>query len=129
MVTSATTTSASQPKLLAAGCASITGIAILANPRIIPASKTIVLDVQLYLGPTDEDLLIGSLRYFNSANLNFDDEPNLYVIYATVSTQITIRLNTNKLNFSLLDENPKPVYQFQVIGHFWITLLSATYVG
>jgi len=86
MATTATTTLASQPKLLAAGWASITGIAILANPRIIPASKTIVLDVQLYLGPTDQDLLIGSLRYFNSANLSFDDGPNLYVIYATVST-------------------------------------------
>ena len=68
MVGTTTTTTPSQPKLVAAGWASITGIAILANPRMIPASKTIVFDAQLYLGPTDEDLLIGSLRYFNSTN-------------------------------------------------------------
>jgi hypothetical protein len=88
MVGTTTTTTPSQPKLVAAGWASITGIAILANPRMIPASKTIVFDAQLYLGPTDEDLLIGSLRYFNSTNFSFDDGPSFYVIYATVSTHI-----------------------------------------
>ncbi len=116
----------SQPKLVATGRASITGIAILANPRMISASKTIVLDAQLYLGPTDEDLLIGSLRYFNSTNSSFDDGPNFYVILATVSTQVIICLNVNESIFSLLDENPKPMFQFQVIGHLWITPLLVT---
>lgn len=74
-----------RPKLSAAGWAFITGLAILANPRVVPSSKTVVIDAQLYLGPTDEDLVIGSLRYFNSANLTFDDGPNLYAITATVN--------------------------------------------
>jgi hypothetical protein len=111
MITTATgTTSAFQPKLSAAGYASVTGLAILANPRIIRASKTIILDVQIYLGPTDQDLLLGSFRYFNSTNLTFDDGPNLYVIHAKVSTQIIICLHTSKWIFSLLDENPRPIY-------------------
>jgi hypothetical protein len=42
----------------------------------------------LYLGPTDDDLLIGSLRYFNSTNITFDESPHLYVIHATVSYHI-----------------------------------------
>ena len=99
MVTSATsTTPASQPKLSAAGSASVTGLAILANPRTLRYSKTIVIDVQLYLGPTDEDLLIGSLRYFNSTDMSFDaDAPNLYVIHAKVSiVQITVCLHASK---------------------------------
>lgn len=73
------------PNLSATGWAFITGLAILANPRIAPGSKTVVIDTQLYLGPMDEDLIIGSLRYFNSANSIFDDGPNLYAINATVS--------------------------------------------
>jgi len=130
MSTTATTTSASQPKLLAAGWTSVTGIAILANPRSIPKlPQTIVLDVQLYLGPTDDDLLIGSLRYYNQANLSFDDGPNLYIIFATVSAQIVIRLNINRSIFSLLDEIPKPMCQFQAVDRFRITPLSVTYSG
>ena len=83
MVTTATSTSA--PKLSAAGRTSLNGLAILANPRSIPASKTIVIDAQLYLGSAGQDLLIGSLRYFNSTDTIFDDEPCLYFVSATVS--------------------------------------------
>lgn len=88
MVNTSTSTSASpsQPKPSAAGWASLTGLAILANPRSISASKTIVLDAQVFLGPTDSDLLIGSLRYFNSTDHTFNDEPHLYSINATVSS-------------------------------------------
>jgi Na+-transporting NADH:ubiquinone oxidoreductase subunit NqrB len=82
--TSTPTASLSQPKPSAAGWASLTALAILANPRGI--SKTIVLDAQVFLGPTDSDLLIGSLRYFNSNDHTFDDEPHLYSITATVSS-------------------------------------------
>jgi hypothetical protein len=100
-----------------AASASISGLAILANPRILPASRTIVLDVQIYLGPTDEDLLIGSLRFFNSTNLSFDDGPSLYFIYMTVSARIIIPLSINKSIFSSLDENPRPMCQFQATEH------------
>jgi len=129
MVIAATTTSASQPKLLAAGRTFVSALAILANPRILFASKTIVLDVQIYLGPADQDLLIGSLRYFNSDNLSFDDGPHLYLIHATVSTQIYYRLNINQLIFSSLDENPRLMCQFQVTEQFWTTPSSVTYSG
>jgi hypothetical protein len=91
-----TSTSASQPKPSAPGFAFVTGLAILANPRAISASKTIVLDVQIYLGPTDKDLLIGTFRYFNLVNATFDDGPSLYQIGATVSillVSITIYIN------------------------------------
>jgi hypothetical protein len=113
MVTTTTsTTSASQSKLSAAGHAFVTGIAILANPRKLRSSKTFVLDAQFYLesvDPIDQKPLLGSLRYFNSTNLSFDDEPNLYVIYAKVSTQIIICLHTNRWIVSLLDKNLRPI--------------------
>ena len=115
-------TSASQPKPSAAGSADVTGIAILANPRIIPGSKTIVFDAQLYLEPTDQDLLIGSLRYFNSANLTFDE-----VFYYRDSEYIIAYFLNPKLSFSLLDENPRPMCQFRAAEHFWITPSSVTY--
>jgi hypothetical protein len=85
MVNTPTSTSASQPKSSAASWASVIGLAILANPHGISGSKTIALDAQLYLGLTDQDLLIGSLCYFNSKNHTFEDAPNLYSIVATVS--------------------------------------------
>jgi hypothetical protein len=85
MVNTSTSTSASQAKPSVAGLVYVAGLAILANPRGFSGSKTIALDVQLYLGPTDQDLLIGSLRYFNLANVVFEDGPNLYAIGATVS--------------------------------------------
>ncbi len=75
-----------QPKHPAPGWAIIMGLAILAHPRKVRGSKTIIVDAQFYLGPTDQDLIIGSLRYFNSKDLIFGDGPNSYVINATVST-------------------------------------------
>ena len=71
----------------ASGFASITGVIGLANPRILPGTKTIVLDAQIYLGEGVDGprFLIGSLRYFNSDNLTFDDSAQLYSIYSTVS--------------------------------------------
>ena len=120
-------TSASQPKLSAAGCATVTGLAILANARIIRASNTIVLDVQLYLGPTDQDLLIGSLRYFNKKNSRFDDRPNMYIILATVNTHIIICLHIINSVFSSPDENPRPIYRFQAVDHCRITPLLVIY--
>ena len=90
-----TSTSASHPKLSAAGSAHVTGLTILANPRRIHASKTIVFDAQLYLGPTCQDLLIGSLRYFNSADLSFEDRPSFYTINATVSVLPSVSTSIN----------------------------------
>ena len=95
MVTSARSSPPSQSKLSAAGSAYLTGLAILANPHRIPASNTIVFDTQLYLGPTPQDMLIGSLRYFNSANLSFEDGPDLYYINTTVSILLSASSSLN----------------------------------
>lgn len=108
MATSAN--SSSQSKLSAAGSAYLTGLALLANPRRIPASNTFVFDTQLYLGPpTPQDMLIGSLHYYNSANLGF------------------ICFLVSKLIFSLLDEYPLRMCQFQAAENFCITILLVTY--
>jgi hypothetical protein len=127
MVITANSSSASQPKLSAAGSAHVMGLAILANPRRIPVSKTIVFDTQLYLGPTCQDILIGSLRYFNSADLSFEDGPELYCINSTVSIISIIYFLINKLSFSLLDEVPLLMCRFQATEHFRITHSSVTY--
>ncbi|KAJ7118403.1 hypothetical protein C8R43DRAFT_901581 [Mycena crocata] len=52
--------------------ASITAVAVLENPRVIPKTKTIVFDAQIYLG-SSEPALISSLRYFNTENANFPE--------------------------------------------------------
>ncbi|KAJ7086409.1 hypothetical protein B0H15DRAFT_986551 [Mycena belliarum] len=48
------------------------GIAVLENPRVIPKSKTVVFDAQLFL-PSSEPALIGTLRYFNDHNIQLPD--------------------------------------------------------
>lgn len=117
-------------KLLAAGSAFVVGLAILANPRAVRMTTLLVLDGQFYLGPTDQDVLIGSLRYYNSFNLSFDDKPALYFVYTTVRTQIIICFwYTNKSLFSLLYEDPTPMCQFQATEHLGITPLLVTYSG
>jgi hypothetical protein len=98
---SASTSASQPPKLSAIGRATITGLAILANPRI-HASKILVFDAQFYLGPTDEDFILGSLRYFNQDNSSFDDEACLYFVQATVSIRFIICLLISKSVFSLL---------------------------
>lgn len=98
MATSATSASASHSRLSVPGSATLAGLVILANPRRI--SKTIVFDAQLYLGPGNHDMLIGSLRYFNSDDLAFSDEPGLYVIHSTVSLSLFISTFTNNIQFA-----------------------------
>ena len=67
------------------GLASLTAIAALGNPRLIPKSKTVILDAQIYVGSPFCEFLIGALRFFNSSNIQFSEEPSLYSIHATVS--------------------------------------------
>ncbi|KAJ6514152.1 hypothetical protein DFH09DRAFT_1333102 [Mycena vulgaris] len=52
--------------------ASLNAIAVLENPRLIPKTKSIVFDAQIYLG-SGEPALIASLRYFNADNREFAD--------------------------------------------------------
>ncbi|KAJ3502532.1 hypothetical protein NLJ89_g8846 [Agrocybe chaxingu] len=61
-------------------------VAILANPHVAkPGSKTIMFDVQIYVGPNDDNILLGALRYFNLNNDSFPLETNLYQIHTTFS--------------------------------------------
>ncbi|KAF8161842.1 hypothetical protein BJ912DRAFT_865427 [Pholiota molesta] len=69
--------------LPATGLAAISVIAGLANPHMLPSTKTIIFDTQLFL--ESNCVLLGSLRYFNAHNKSFSDSASLYVIYATVS--------------------------------------------
>ncbi|KAJ7879270.1 hypothetical protein B0H14DRAFT_3435152 [Mycena olivaceomarginata] len=52
--------------------ASLTAIAVLENPRLIPKSKFIVFDAQIYLG-SSEPILIMSVHYFNTEKTEFAD--------------------------------------------------------
>ncbi|KAF8881068.1 hypothetical protein BD779DRAFT_1473537 [Infundibulicybe gibba] len=67
--------------------ASITGLAILANPCQIPKSKTFLFDAQLYIGSISGsgEAIIGTLRYFNGSDTMFSEQPRLYVICATLA--------------------------------------------
>ncbi|KAJ7217387.1 hypothetical protein C8J57DRAFT_1095875 [Mycena rebaudengoi] len=58
---------------------SITAIAILENPRVIPKMKTTVLNAQIFLG-SSEPALICNLHYFNANNIVFKDIPEAFVI-------------------------------------------------
>lgn len=62
--------------------ATITGIAVFENPRMIERTKVIVVDAQMYLG-ADTSLSL-ALRYFNQNDLCFD-EMGLYFVHASVS--------------------------------------------
>ncbi|KAJ7710859.1 hypothetical protein B0H17DRAFT_1190539 [Mycena rosella] len=52
--------------------ASFNALAVLENPRVIPKTKTVVFDAQVYLGSAEPALIV-SLRYFNANNQNFPD--------------------------------------------------------
>lgn len=73
------------PRLLMTS-ANIFGLAILENPRSesgAPANrKGVVFDAQFYLGPGH--VAVGCLRYFNDADIAFD-EGGTYFVCATVS--------------------------------------------
>jgi hypothetical protein len=121
-----TSTSAPQPpKLSAGGRAIISSLVILANPRMLPASKYLVLDAQFYLGSMDQGLIMGSLRYFNSDNATFDEEPSLYFVHTSVSICFMICFLIHNVS-SLLDENQRLMYLFLATERIWIISLLVT---
>ncbi|KAK7006874.1 hypothetical protein R3P38DRAFT_3600787 [Favolaschia claudopus] len=61
---------------------SISSLAALENPRAIPSTKFILFDAQIYLG-SSEPAFVGSLRYFNEDNLEFE-KVACYVTYVIV---------------------------------------------
>ncbi|KAF8202111.1 hypothetical protein BJ912DRAFT_920518 [Pholiota molesta] len=103
------------------GFASFTAIAGLGNPRGIHKSKTLIFDAQLYVGP--EHLLLGSLHYFNTSNIEFEDTVRLYFVYVTfarnqIGTEVYPSMNRNAVDYDLVGDiqwmsdigPPQPLY-------------------
>ena len=69
------------------GHATLSAVAAIGNPRYPPSSsKKLILDAQIYLGTTTEQLT-GVVSYFNVANLNVGlNDVALYHIECTVSS-------------------------------------------
>ncbi|KAJ7198416.1 hypothetical protein B0H12DRAFT_1244851 [Mycena haematopus] len=67
------------------------GVAVLENPRVIPKSKTVVFDGQLFL-PSIEPALIGSFRYFNADDLTLPEvgcySVNIRVAHPTPTVEV-----------------------------------------
>ncbi|KAJ3831309.1 hypothetical protein F5878DRAFT_676255, partial [Lentinula raphanica] len=69
------------------GCATISGIAVLENPRY-ENSQTLLFDAHFFFydEPTSTNLHLALLRYFNIDNLSFDtEEPFKCFIVANVA--------------------------------------------
>ncbi len=96
-----TSTSASQPpKLSAAGWTTITVLAILANPRIVPASRTFVLDAQFYVGPTNvhEGNTSGSQAHLDLPTFTIDPCKRPYVKVTGVAMELSKDQATFEVN-------------------------------
>ncbi|KAJ7177789.1 hypothetical protein C8R46DRAFT_1212520 [Mycena filopes] len=76
--------------------ASIIGVAVLENPRLIPKSKFVVFDAQIFLG-SSEPALITSLRYFNTKNIEFADVSAYSVVIHPARTSPTIEVYSQEL--------------------------------
>lgn len=72
------------------GHTTLSAVAAIGNPRYPPSSsKKLVLDAQIYLGSTSEQL-IGVVSYFNLSNLTFGlNDVALYHIECTVRISFT----------------------------------------
>ncbi|KAJ6582487.1 hypothetical protein DFH09DRAFT_1309433 [Mycena vulgaris] len=76
--------------------ASLTAIAVLENPRLIPKSKFIVFDTQIYLG-SSEPVFIAPLRYFNSDDAEFADISCYSIIIEPARASSTIEIYSQGL--------------------------------
>ena len=84
------------------GYATITAVAVLANPRNLPGSKKkIILDAEIFVGGEKCETLLSALSFFNKSNMNFEHNGiAVYLIYSTVSS---FHLILFKLLSSLVD--------------------------
>ena len=78
------------------GLASLEAIVLLLNPRVIAKTRTVVFDMQLYIGPTTTDVLIGCVRYFNESGDSFDD---VALYHATTTVRHLLAFCNNNLYF------------------------------
>ncbi|KAL4266730.1 RPA43 OB domain-containing protein [Pleurotus pulmonarius] len=97
--------------------ATITGLAVLENPRIYDTkqSNSISFDAQFYLAP--HVTLVARLRYYNAKGDHFDPMGQYIVCSTIAKTQASTKLGS-------LDTNPE---QFHVVGDIiWLIRVSAT---
>lgn len=68
---------------LPSGMATLTGIAVLENPRKLESDKSVYFDAQIFCEDRDGPGIIACLRYFNIRDYIFDDM-GAYFITANV---------------------------------------------
>lgn len=68
---------------LPSGLATLTGIAVLENPRKLESDKSVYFDAQIFCEDRDGPGIIACLRYFNVRDTIFD-EMGAYFITANV---------------------------------------------
>jgi hypothetical protein len=57
------------------GLSTFSGLAIVGQSGALSKSKTVILDVEIFLGAKKNWTLLGSLRFFNANNIRFSDFP------------------------------------------------------
>lgn len=80
-----TTTASTSSDSALGGHVTLSGIAAIGNPRHVTSStKKLLLDAQIYLGATSEEIT-GIVSYFNHSNMTFGlNDVALYHIESTV---------------------------------------------
>ncbi|KAJ7246064.1 hypothetical protein C8J57DRAFT_1241848 [Mycena rebaudengoi] len=74
--------------MAATSYANMNVIAILTNPRKLPSlNKTTFYDAYVYIGPTEDDMLLGCVRHFNSGDtpVDFEAGPHSCIIMVAKS--------------------------------------------
>ncbi|KAF7366803.1 hypothetical protein MSAN_00938600 [Mycena sanguinolenta] len=75
---------------------SLIALAVLENPRVIPKTKTVVFDGQIYLG-SSEPAIIVSLRYYNATDMAFPDVGRYSVVVHPARTSPTVEVYSQEL--------------------------------
>jgi len=73
------------------GLSTINAVVLMGCPRVIQ-SRTIELNVEIYLGQPNVETLFGVVRYYNKNDIVFDEEATLYMIEATVGSCLVLFL-------------------------------------
>ncbi|KAF8170591.1 hypothetical protein BJ912DRAFT_821228, partial [Pholiota molesta] len=95
------------------GLASFTGITGLGNPRRIAKTKNVIFDAQLFV--TTDHILLGSVRYFNASNIEFDDAVRLYFVYVTfarneIGTEVYPSKSRKSVDYDFIGDIQWPLY-------------------
>ncbi|KAJ6467906.1 hypothetical protein C8R45DRAFT_475644 [Mycena sanguinolenta] len=75
---------------------SLIALAVLGNPRLIPKTKTVIFDGQIYLGSSVPAIFV-SLRYFNATDIQFLDVGCYSVVIHPARTFPTVEVYSQSL--------------------------------